>query len=278
MKYKVVFCDIDGTLISMNNKISSQVKKSIADYIDSGGTFVLTTGREYSTTIDKIRDLGLVGKDGYAILSMGGTILSLKDLSIIKHLCFSQEDTIALLKVFENNDTYLQMADAKNTYYAFEAFQAEIWAMFDRPALDIFTCVNQKLSDYVRDNNTKVNKMFCIDVRRKVKKVTEIISQEFRDKIDVYADEIGLDIVVKGNSKGWAIRELLEKLNLKKEDSVGIGDSHNDIDMFKNVGISVAMGNAKKEIQDLANVIAPSVEKDGVAEILEKITSDQDLL
>ena len=46
------------------------------------------------------------------------------------------------------------------------------------------------------------------------------------------------------SNKGNAVKKLLEILNIKKEETIAIGDDINDLSMFEQVGYKVAVDNA----------------------------------
>lgn len=77
-----------------------------------------------------------------------------------------------------------------------------------------------------------------------------------------------LDIVHPLTDKGEAIRIVLDKLNLKPEDTLAFGDGANDIAMLKAAGTGVAMGNALPEVKAIADTVCPSVDEDGVYQYL----------
>jgi Cof subfamily protein (haloacid dehalogenase superfamily) len=74
-----------------------------------------------------------------------------------------------------------------------------------------------------------------------------------------------LHIVNSKATKEHAIAELLERVGLNKEASIGIGDGHNDLHLFNAVKLKVAMGNAVEELKKTANVIIGPVQEDGLA-------------
>ena len=72
------------------------------------------------------------------------------------------------------------------------------------------------------------------------------------------------EIAMLGVNKGSAIREVLQALGRDAADSVGIGDSWNDVEMFEVVGTAVAMGGADPELQAKADLVTTGVLDDGV--------------
>lgn len=78
------------------------------------------------------------------------------------------------------------------------------------------------------------------------------------------------DIVNKNVNKGNAITDLLKILKINKKNSLCFGDSINDIEMFKSVGTSVAMGNSIEEIKNTANYITDTNDNDGISKFCNK--------
>jgi hydroxymethylpyrimidine pyrophosphatase-like HAD family hydrolase len=62
----------------------------------------------------------------------------------------------------------------------------------------------------------------------------------------------------------------MEKMGIKSNEMMAIGDSENDLPLFEMAGFSVAMGNARKEIQDRADAVTSPNYDDGVAAALER--------
>lgn len=71
-------------------------------------------------------------------------------------------------------------------------------------------------------------------------------------------------------TKEHALAVLLEMLNIRKEDAMAVGDSSNDLPLFRGVGYKVAMGNATEDLKAESDYITASVEDDGLAQVIEK--------
>lgn len=52
-------------------------------------------------------------------------------------------------------------------------------------------------------------------------------------------------------TKGGAIRDILNILNISRKDSIAFGDGDNDIEMIKVVGHGVAMGNGSDGVKQV---------------------------
>ena len=87
-------------------------------------------------------------------------------------------------------------------------------------------------------------------------------------KADGDVEAIG--VFALGADKGSALRLVLERLGLKPEQAMAIGDNINDLAMFSQVGVSVAMANAPSKVKAKASMVAPSNDDEGVAWALER--------
>lgn len=82
----------------------------------------------------------------------------------------------------------------------------------------------------------------------------------------------GVDIHIthREATKEHAITELLGMLGVKKSAAIGVGDANNDLHLFKAVGHKIAMGNGTDLLKQQADEICPSVDEDGLAQVIER--------
>lgn len=79
-----------------------------------------------------------------------------------------------------------------------------------------------------------------------------------------------LEIVNEGNSKGNRLAEWATGEGLRLDQIIAFGDNHNDISMFQQVGLGIAMGNAPAEIQAQAHFVTGSNDNDGIVAALQR--------
>ena len=89
---------------------------------------------------------------------------------------------------------------------------------------------------------------------------------KFKDDKTIFCDIVNID-----SNKGNAVKKLLEILNIKKEETIAIGDDINDLSMFEQVGYKVAVSNAIDIVKEKADEITLSNDEDGVAVFLNKL-------
>ena len=80
-----------------------------------------------------------------------------------------------------------------------------------------------------------------------------------------------LTLTAAGADKGVALEVACRDHGIDPADVVAIGDSHNDIAMFRVAGSSIAMGQASDEVKSAAAEVTASNDDDGVALAIERI-------
>ncbi|MBR4173182.1 MAG: HAD hydrolase family protein, partial [Clostridia bacterium] len=93
----------------------------------------------------------------------------------------------------------------------------------------------------------------------------------FAKELDVYDHGGYIECAPKSCTKSGAMLDTLEYIGIKKENSIAIGDSVNDMDMLKNAGIAVAMGNAIECVKEIADFVSTPCIDGGVGYALEKL-------
>lgn len=73
------------------------------------------------------------------------------------------------------------------------------------------------------------------------------------------------------STKAHAINHLSQLLNINRQQIIGVGDGPNDFPLLMASGLKIAMGNSVKELKAIADFIAPTVDDDGVATIINKL-------
>ena len=108
-----------------------------------------------------------------------------------------------------------------------------------------------------------IEKIENVEIKNRHK---SLLDDRFKDDNTIFCDIANIN-----SNKGNAVKKLLEILNIKKEETIAIGDDNNDLSMFEQVGRKVAMNNAIDLVKEKADEITLSNDEDGVAIYLEKL-------
>ncbi len=80
-----------------------------------------------------------------------------------------------------------------------------------------------------------------------------------------------IDLTAKGITKLSGLEIVCRQLDITLDKVVAFGDGYNDVDIFKAVGFSVAMGGAPNELREVASMDTASAEDDGICIALRKM-------
>ena len=106
---------------------------------------------------------------------------------------------------------------------------------------------------------------------------TAIISGRDTEAVSRRAEELGIDEVIQGAKvKIDAYRELKERLDLRDEEACYIADDLTDIPVLRQVGLAVAVPDARPEVREMADMITETAGGEGaVRELAEFILKTQ---
>jgi Cof subfamily protein (haloacid dehalogenase superfamily) len=85
-----------------------------------------------------------------------------------------------------------------------------------------------------------------------------------------------LDVTPPGQDKGTFVQAIAKRLGISTAAVATIGDMQNDLPMFRNSGISIAMGNATDDVKKVATHVTTSNEDEGFAGAIGMILKDND--
>jgi Cof subfamily protein (haloacid dehalogenase superfamily) len=266
--YKVVFCDIDGTIKPRHKKISSRTEQAVKKLININVGFVLCTGRSRPMAMELAKQ---VDNFGYIICSNGADVYNYKtDIQIFKDT-LNLKAIKRLLKISQKTDSDVLIKCGKNNYKNRD-FVSE------SPA-EIVTIKQAKklfLEGVVQINIMNWNKQQMLNIINQVEKMKDVVisnrTKSFIDKnfADPTDEPFYIDVNNVGCSKGLGISKLTQFLQMSAIDTISIGDSTNDLSMFEQSGTDVAVENSITELKNKADHITKSNEEHGVAVFLEE--------
>ena len=79
------------------------------------------------------------------------------------------------------------------------------------------------------------------------------------------------EIINRAFDKGRGVRIVAETFGFDIADTIGFGDSMNDLEMIETVGTSVCMANGSPALQKISDLVCPGVDEDGLAHAFEQL-------
>lgn len=262
--YKLIALDMDGTLLKDDKSISNENFNAIQKARENNIKVVLATGRPIKGIEKFLKELNLLSEDEYAVTFNGAVVKTTKGDHIMAKTLMTYEDLAYLyklskeLKVNIHAHTDEECITPKSSKYS--VLEAELNSI---PLTEV---------DFDKlDENTIIVKTMFIDDEKILDRVIEVLPKELYEKYTIVRSApYFLEFLNKASNKGTGVKLLSEKLGIKREEIICVGDADNDKHMIEYAGLGVAMGNAADSIKEIADFVTKSNEENGVAYVIDK--------
>ncbi len=260
--YKLVVCDVDGTLVNDRKEVSPLTREAIELFRRQGGEFSLATGRIEKSVAVFCRDMAISVP---VILYNGAKIYHPQTREVIRNLLLSPEEV---------NQAAAMMLDYPFDFIFYSGGEAYILRHSSAIGVyekgDGFTCVVEP--DISQILNREITKILMIGDNRFFSDFREEFTSNPACRANLVQSEPAyLEILPQGVNKGDALKVLADHLNLSLDEIICFGDNLNDLEMIQEAGIGVAMANGREEVRQVADIVAPTNNEDGVGTVLKSI-------
>lgn len=263
---KIVFFDLDRTLLNSELEVLEENKKAIKRALENDIEVVVCSGRQQ---LQARYYQEKAGAGRYVIDANGAEIYdTLEEEQLFK--CPLEENFCKeLYNYIIKNGLFFRIDTKYARYFNEEHNRILNEVLFDEEP-DKFFNENDILQISVGSvDSEKIDK--AIEYLKNfpdVKVECRYIARITADRLDI------INILNKNASKGNAISGLCKYLKIDPKDAVCFGDDYNDISMFEAVGHPVAMGNACDELKNMAKEVTSDNNKPGIAEVLNRIIEE----
>ncbi|NDJ62488.1 MAG: Cof-type HAD-IIB family hydrolase [Chloroflexi bacterium] len=260
---KLVVIDVDGTLLNSQHQVSARTEAAVKAAIAQGVQVMLATGktRGAATSLIKRFDLKTPGiySQGLMVYDGDGNVLHQQTLdAAISRLVITFAEDRGFVVLAYSGTRILMRARHE------EAIQGLMRYHETEP--EVVGPLQNLLS------TEPINKLVAVGDPRQVKALRWQLNIQIGDQAKLVQAGVPnmLEVVPAGSSKGSALRQVLQTLQIPADQVLAIGDAENDIEMIRVAGIGVAMGQAEQQIKDAADHVTATNDQDGVAEALER--------
>ena len=242
--YKIVFIDLDGTLLNSKKEISD-FDKHILQTISNDIKVVFASARGSYRIMPYIKQIETDTEDNYTVGFNGGLLMNNTDTLRLVDNCINNENLKKLLS------------------WLFELKLTEVHAY------DFNGSERLQLHQYP---NKVIYKVVVLESKDNVLAIRNAMPDDIKNNFAITSSEPErIEFVQKGMTKQQTILKLLKHLNISPQEMIAIGDGENDIDMLKMAGLAIAMGNASDQVKEVADMITDSNDNSGVGKALEKV-------
>jgi len=265
MNKKLIFLDIDGTLTTPGSNIPPRSALDAIRRAQAAGHRVfLCTGRN----LDMLSPLLVYGFDG-AVASGGGYVVC--GDQVLYDCPMTEEQRLLALELLARQGVF-RTIEAKDATFGDEGMADFLGRVSGgnselvrwRKALEDDLNI-QPMARY--DGRPIYKIVFMCESAQQLKPVIAELEKDFHFLLqDISgANYVNGELINRKFDKGTGVRLLAEALGVDLADTVGFGDSMNDLEMIQTVGVSVCMENGSPTLKKHSTLVCPAVEEDGLA-------------
>ncbi len=265
--------DLDGTLLNSQAELSEFTKDTINQLVSQGMNFTFATARTIYSAEPITKDLKLSVP---CILNNGASVYNMQTGEYVKNNFIPEKTAEKIIRLFRSNNVCC---------FVFKFMNERLVTCYDRVE-DEYMC------NYIIERQNGFNQPFIrcdnvaealdgrdiyinsvgpyeslLPIRNAVMEMDDADCAFYRD---TYSEKWFLEIFSVESSKANGLKYLRNEYGFDK--IVAFGDNLNDLSMFNEADIKIAVSNAQAELKQQADLIITSNSKDGVAKYLLKAT------
>lgn len=274
MARKIIFLDVDGTLVDYEGKLPDSAARAVQQARANGHRVYICTGRSRAEVYPYLWDIGLDGM-------IGGNGSYVEDSGeVVMHQMMTGAQCRSVVDWLHERGLPFYLESNSGLY----------------ASTDFATGAAEAVREYSRRKNGEAGVMTVQDAfpdmiyngnlyREDVDKISFVLHsyQDYLDAAAAFPDlkagtwggsgETALfgDLGVKDITKAHAIDVLLAHLGAERADTIAFGDAKVDIPMLEYCAYGVAMGNGGDEIRAMADLVTDDVEHDGLWNAFRKL-------
>lgn len=261
---KIIFIDIDGTLLNSNHLISAgtiTAIKRVTELFDI--PIVLTSARPPQAIEPIYKQLNLSApivcfngaliiekREGHQYKTLYSSTIN---ASIINDLCEIVDQKQLSLNFYYYNEWYCSSKDH--------------WVLQEESICGTkanIQNVNTQLKQWT-EQNSGPHKILLMGNPDQLDTIIPNIKYWFEKQLNINKSKSTyLELIDRSASKLLALRLMMDQLNISRNEVMAIGDNYNDIEMLEFAGLGIAMGNSPDEVKSKANFVTLDNDSDGL--------------
>lgn len=269
---KAIATDLDGTLFYPKRRLKlmkSKNKRFLQGFINQGNKVILVTGRNRDLCRKVSKKLG---SDGVVIIGCSGGFVSIKDeltsenpiakndaLKLYDLLC----QDVEIKSILVLTDKYNLILD-DHPLNKFSRWIGKLIMKLQGAYQEKFISGRDKMIKVLNDDSVKIYKIMpWYGIGKKGDELARLATLRYQESVgdlfEVAWSQDAIEFVKKGANKATVLKQVLADLNIAEDETIVIGDSGNDIPLFKNFKNSFVMSQAPEEVKKEAKYVVESV-------------------
>jgi len=256
---KIVFLDIDGTLVDFNAKMPESAKRALFLAKDKGCYIALCTGRTITNIYPWLLEFPFDG-----IVASAGAYITCGKQKIFHNVLRKDKLNLLADKFIEHNAAY--MFQGVQGRYIDELNKLKMQDYMISLGFDNVDAMNSMTLCERPYEMDQIESGMYFGADKDIMFMQKVIDPYFKITGSSFGQDRSYsgEITCKGIDKATGMQKLMTYMDIPQEASIAFGDGPNDVEMLQYAHIGVAMGNADDSIKKLADIVTDHISEDGL--------------
>lgn len=257
---ELVACDLDGTLLASDLVIRERTRAAIGATRAAGVRVVIVTGRMFRSALPYAQAAGI---DDPLVCYQGAVVADPRTREFLRH------EPIPVPLARETIAAVQETGFTLNAYVDDELYVAEVTPEAERYAVFQNLPIHA-VGDLLAWLPAPPTKLVAVGTPAEMDALKVSMKARFDGRLHVSKSlPIFLEFSREGITKASGLEFLAGRLGIPAGRVVAFGDAENDAELLQWAGYGVAVADADEGVRALADLVCPSAEEEGVAQVLE---------
>ena len=265
-KYRMICADIDGTLVTSDNRLTPRTKETVKKAVSQGAVFALISARPPEGMFYLNDEIGI---DQY-IVSFGGSLILKRGQEPLYADVLETEQVKEIYEMSHKTSLNLSIYEGENLFVESIDWRVELEHKIARAVPQVVD-----FQELFR-RGVRPCKLLYLGEPEEIQSFMNKAREHFQGRLNIYTSKPDyLEVCPLTSTKMSGIDHLAAHFGIGREEIMAIGDQFNDLSMIEEAGPGVAMGNAPEGVKEKADFVTLTNDEDGVAYAIEKFVLEQ---
>ncbi|MFC3931703.1 Cof-type HAD-IIB family hydrolase [Streptococcus dentapri] len=259
---KIIFSDIDGTLLNHDHLVTRETQQAIRACAAKNIYFVPVSARMPEAIQPIMDSIGITSP----LIAYNGALIQAQDGSVIDSKTMPADKVFEICQLIEKEDKSL----AWNIYSYQNWFSSHQAHNLVRNEELVVGLESQTRSLAELSSLNEAHKVLIMCPPEKTEQVLNKLKEQFPELSIARSLPHLIEIMATGIDKGQAVTTLATYYDVPMAQTMAFGDNYNDLEMLETVGQGVVMGNAPEPLKECIGKVTLDHNHDGIARVLEE--------
>ncbi len=267
-RFRLLVLDVDGTLLDSRHRLPPRVAGAVRAAREAGITVALATGKLLWSVRPLLDEMKLTGPQ----ITLNGAATQQSTTGEPLRFCPLKASDLAAI---------IAEVRARDPEVLISRFGLDgIYLDRHHPYEGIFREYGEREPEFVPDllspDLPPTAKILLTGTHARLAALRAHVTPVLEDRVNITTTTPDfLEFFDPQAGKGQALSALRETLGVAKAEAIAMGDGENDLPLFSEVGLPIAMWNASPTVRAAAKLIAPSHDEEGVAAIIRQLLAGE---